>query len=89
MPSVLTPLPFSKTFAHPIVPLLEHLERLLEEGDMEASTLAHSETSLLRTTLGDYCPPLLATIGSFDYEQALKHLRAARAACLAEPENPD
>ena len=71
------------------IELLEHLERLLEEGDMEASTLAHSETSLLRTTLGDYCPPLLATIGSFNYEQALKHLRAARAACLAEPENPD
>ena len=70
------------------IELLEHLERLLEEGDIEASTLAQSETPLLQTTLGNYCTPLLASIENFDYEQALSHLRAARAACLVEPENP-
>ena len=67
---------------------LEHLEHLLEEGDIEASTLAQSETPLLQTTLGNYCTPLLAAIESFDYEQALSHLRAARTACLVEPAPP-
>ena len=59
--------------------VLSHLERLLEDGDMEASALARAESPLLRSTLGETGLALLSAIKSFDYEQALVHLHQARS----------
>ena len=64
--------------------VLTRLEQLLEEGDMEASALAESESPLFQATLGDYNSKLLSAIQIFDYPQAIIHLRAARSACLIE-----
>jgi CheY-like chemotaxis protein len=56
---------------------LSHLERLLEEGDMEAVTFAREESALLNQALGKGAKSILGTIQSFDYTQALAELRAS------------
>src|SRR5690606_24352484 len=56
--------------------VLEQLLALLDIGDMEANTLAREHAQLLRDALGDRANLLLQQIGNFDYEPALKNLRA-------------
>ena len=56
--------------------VLEQLLALLDIGDMEANTLAREHAQLLRDALGDRATLLLQQIGNFDYEPALKNLRA-------------
>ena len=69
---------------HRCAQVLARLEQLLEDGDIEASTLAQEETALFQATLGEFSEPLLSAIQNFEYEHALAKLRAAKAACLIE-----
>ena len=64
--------------------VLNRLELLLENSDMEASTLAEEETALFQATLGEFSKALLSAIAVFNYDHALAELRAARSACLIE-----
>jgi CheY-like chemotaxis protein len=57
--------------------VLSRLERLLEDGDMEAVTFARVENALLKQALGENSKNILANIRSFDYAQALAELRAS------------
>ncbi|MFZ4535909.1 PAS domain S-box protein [Propionivibrio sp.] len=59
--------------------VLSRLERLLENGDMEASELAREESQLLLATFGDAGAALLSAIQVFDFELALAELRLAKA----------
>ena len=52
MPSVLTPLPFSKTFAHPNDPLPEHLERVAERAAASIAPTARTEIRELAFVAG-------------------------------------
>jgi CheY-like chemotaxis protein len=58
--------------------VLTRLERLLEEGDMEAVSFAREESALLNQALGENARAILLTIQSFDYTQALAELRASK-----------
>ncbi len=62
--------------AERLADVLERLEGLLESGDMEASALARKEEQLLRAGLGENAGRLLERIGAYDYEEALRLLRA-------------
>jgi hypothetical protein len=55
--------------------VLVRLEDLLRQGDMAAGDLARKETGLLRHSLGAAAAPLLASIESFDFENAAAKLR--------------
>ncbi|MCE9570191.1 MAG: PAS domain S-box protein [Rhodocyclales bacterium] len=55
--------------------VLVRLEDLLRQGDMAAGDLARKETGLLRHSLGAAAAPLLASIESFDFENAAAELR--------------
>ena len=66
--------------------VLSHLERLLEDGDMEAVTFAREESALLKQALGDAAAAIQLTIQNFDYAQALAELRASSGhRALLEP----
>ncbi|MFH1872336.1 MAG: PAS domain S-box protein [Pseudomonadota bacterium] len=58
--------------------VLDHLEALLEQGDLAASYLAKAEAELLAVALGETAQMLQARIETFDYESAAATLREFR-----------
>ncbi len=62
----------------PLAEVLVRLEDLLRQGDMAAGDLARKETTLLRHALGDAAASLLASIDTFDFENAAAKLHELR-----------
>ncbi len=59
--------------------VLLQLERLLRDGDINATEFARRESANLLAALGKSAETLLAAIDVFDYERALLELRGAKA----------
>jgi HPt (histidine-containing phosphotransfer) domain-containing protein len=74
-PAIVTPLVIDTARGAEV---LHRLEAHLAAGDIAASTLARTESQLLRALLGDTAATLLSAIEIFDFEGALVALRAAR-----------
>ncbi len=58
--------------------VISRLERLLEEGDMDACIFAREESHVLQASFNEASASLLSAIQVFDFERALTELRAAR-----------
>jgi len=59
---------------------LEHLQRLLEQGDFAVLDFIRQHRSLLSAYLGEATPALMHQIDRFDYEAALATLKTMRKA---------
>ncbi|MBU0499403.1 MAG: DUF3365 domain-containing protein [Gammaproteobacteria bacterium] len=59
--------------------VLDRLDRLLDQDDMEAGSLARQEADLLRAGLGEAAGGLLQRIAAIDYPGALALLRSCRS----------